>query len=134
MAWTFQQTGTLIAPNGNRTPAYSGRGQYKNNPTYDELPNFGPIPKGVYRIGDPVDTVTHGPFVLPLTPDAANLMHGRSGFLIHGDSLVDPGNASEGCIVVDRLTRGEIAASGDRMLEVTAGPVMVAIDPGTENE
>lgn len=132
--WEFQQTGTLIAPDGTRTPCYSGKGQYKNNPTYDELMDWGPIPKGVYRIGDPVNTVTHGPFVLPLTPDAANLMHGRSGFLIHGDSIVDPGNASEGCIIVNRTTREKIAASGDRELHVTAGPVMVAIDPGTETE
>ena len=62
--------------------------------------------------------MTHGPYVLPLTPDPENLMYGRDGFLIHGDSITNPGSASEGCIILPRSARTMIAASGDNRLEV----------------
>jgi len=81
----------------------------------------GPIPRGRYTIGAvefaDVDG-PHGPFVLPLTPAAANEMFGRTGFLIHGDSIEHPGFASRGCIILARPTREAIAQSGDADLEV----------------
>lgn len=134
--WSYVQTGDLIGPDGLHHQAYSGKGEYKNQPSAQHIQNFGPIPCGAYRIGDHVDTVTHGPFVLPLTPDSANVMFGRAGFLIHGDSVVAPGTASEGCIIVDRVTRGKIAASGDRELQVLASNPQptVAVNPGIEAE
>ena len=131
--WTFIQTGALIGPDGKLNPAYSGRGQYKNDPHAQNIENWGPIPCGIYRIGDPVDTVTHGPYVLPLAADAANEMFGRSGFLIHGDSIVEPGSASDGCIIVSRALREQIVSSMDRGLQVKSG-VAIAVDPGTEAE
>lgn len=130
--WTYLQTGLLIGPDELRFPAYSGRGEYKNKPSAENIKDWGPIPCGVYRIGDPVDTVTHGPYVLPLTPDAANQMHGRSGFLIHGDSVIAAGTASEGCIVAARSIREVIHQSQDRELHVESG--LVAVDPGIESE
>jgi hypothetical protein len=45
-------------------------------------------------------------------------MFGRSGFLIHGDSIIRPGTASRGCIILAREIREQIAASGDADLEV----------------
>lgn len=62
----------------------------------------------------------HGPYVLPLTPDTHNLMWGRYGMMIHGDSIQNPGGASEGCIIVSRDVRERVWNSMDRTLEVIA--------------
>lgn len=99
---------------------YSGAGVGKNNPYVQETPNVGPIPRGIYYIGTPEDTLTHGPFVLPLTPHPANDMFGRSAFLIHGDSKEHPGTASQGCIILPRDVREKINRSVDRRLVVVA--------------
>lgn len=106
----FRPDGSLL------TTGYSGKGQFKNDPNSEALHNRGPIPQGNYFIGDPIDTQTHGPHVLPLTPSPANIMFGRSGFLIHGDSIVDPGNASEGCIILPLFARESISSSEDSEL------------------
>lgn len=133
--WTWYQTGTMDGPSGQKFTGYSGLGPYKNSPSAQDLENLGPIPCGVYRIGDPYDSATHGPFVLPLTPDSANKMFGRAAFLIHGDSVHAPGTASKGCIVLPRANREAIYASKDRMLCVEARPPEpVAMDPGMEAE
>jgi hypothetical protein len=47
-------------------------------------------------------------------------MFGRSGFLVHGDSRAHEGGASEGCIVIDRLTRMAMSFDSDKTLEVVA--------------
>lgn len=117
--WTYEQaTGRLLQDGERIAIGYSGAGEGKNNADMQDVHNVGPIPRGKYSIGEPCDTMTHGPYVLRLTPDADNDMCGRSGFLIHGDSVVHPGTASEGCIIVGRLIRGKIWSSGDRELEV----------------
>lgn len=100
---------------------YSGaEGSGKNIPRMQNVRNVGPIPQGIYAIGDPYDSQAHGPFVLPLIPGPTNEMFGRSGFLIHGDSLEHPGAASEGCIIMSRQIREEIAGGDDRSLKVVA--------------
>lgn len=93
----------------------------KNAPQYQNVPDVGPIPQGLYTIGFPVDTVTHGPYVLPLYPSSTNVMFNRSGFLIHGDSVVHLGAASEGCIILSRDVRELIGVSRDKMLQVVSG-------------
>lgn len=121
--WQYEQaTGRLRDENGTvQGVGYSGRyPDGKNKPEMQDEQNVGPIPAGEYSIGLPVDTVTHGPFVLPLVPDPKNQMFGRSAFLIHGDSVVAPGTASEGCIIMARDVRQQIAKSGDNVLEVIA--------------
>lgn len=100
---------------------YSGKDWGKNQPATQSVSNIGPIPEGLYLIGSPRDTVTHGPFVLKLTPDPANRMFDRSGFLIHGDSMVSPGSASEGCIILPIAARRAIANSDDNLLQVISG-------------
>jgi hypothetical protein len=90
--------------------------------------NYGPLPTGSYTIGPAEDSVKLGPVAMPLVPDPANQMHGRSGFFIHADSVANPGTASEGCIVpvngvngeAGRVIREQIAADSDRGLEVIA--------------
>lgn len=94
-----------------------------NNPMMQSVPFVGPIPEGRYTIGEPVDTVTHGPYFMPLIPDPTNEMYGRSSLGIHGDSIVHPGKkmASEGCIVgLPRMVREAIWKSGDHDLTVVA--------------
>jgi hypothetical protein len=43
-----------------------------------------------------------------LTPDGHEA-HGRTEFLIHGDSVDAPGTASEGCIILSPAIRKKIA-------------------------
>jgi hypothetical protein len=97
---------------------YSGSPDAKNDPAKQTIHQHGPIPMGIYTISAPEFTETHGPYVLPLTPDPANEMFGRAGFLIHGDSIKDPGTASEGCIILPRFARERIWESGERGLVV----------------
>ena len=117
--WKYEQaSGQLSRDGANIVRGYSGAGEGKNNPEDQEIHNVGPLPRGSYTITAPHDTVTHGPYVLPLTPDPANEMFGRAGFLIHGDSVVSPGTASEGCLIFPRNIRERIWTSGDTALTV----------------
>lgn len=122
MSWTYRQrTGELL---DNRetvmATGYAGAGSGKNNPSLQCVADIGPLPRGLYLIAAPVDTLTHGPYVLWLTPAETNAMCGRSGFGMHGDSVVNPGSASEGCIVMARAVRATVWESGDRALVVVA--------------
>lgn len=98
-----QSTGRLLNPDGSLlAQCYSGLGSDKNNPKSQAKGGQGPIPQGMYTLVD-VENVKvsgpHGKYVIRLTPDKANEMFGRDGFLIHGDGISDPGAASHGCIV-----------------------------------
>lgn len=123
MSWLYEiLTGRMRDPDGNLVGVgYSGAPTHKNNPVFTGLHNLGPIPQGKYRIGKPVDTVTHGPYVLPLSPDSDNEMFGRRDFLIHGDSIVAPGTASEGCIIMSKDVRHLMGNSSDHFLAVVSG-------------
>ena len=119
--WVYQQsTGVLSHDLSYVAEGYSGHGEGKNRPEFQEIADVGPIPVGSWTItGPPQDTPSHGPCVLRLTPSAETDTYGRSGFLLHGDSVVDPGAASMGCIVLPRPVREAIWESGDRDLTVT---------------
>ena len=122
MTWTYEQkTGALRHDGVFIDRGYAGSGKGVNNPAMQDVPNVGPLPCGVYRIGDPYYSSNVGPYALKLAPDAANVMFGRSEFRIHGDSIEKPGTASHGCIVLPRKTREEIVKSGDRELHVVSG-------------
>jgi RHS repeat-associated protein len=109
---------------------YSGKGAGLNNPSMESVPgavgksDAGPIPEGTYAIGKQQDNVTGSGTKLVdsmrLTPDAGNDMHGRAGFLMHGDNKAHNHSASEGCIVVpDKKQRDAVGGSGDKTLTVT---------------
>lgn len=128
MAWVYvQHTGELWR-NGHRVAlGYAGwddgdgvaePGEGKNLPGAEAIRNVGPLPVGRYTIGPPMHHPTSGPYTMRLEPDAANDMHGRAGFLIHGDN--GQGSASLGCIVLSRAARELISASEDHVLEVVA--------------
>lgn len=120
--WVYEQsTGKLYSQSGNCVgTGYSGLGNGKNNPASQAVKGMGPIPVGFYNVEEPVDTNTHGPYVLRLDPFASNTMFERDGFLMHGDSLEHPGAASLGCIIQARPVRALVWTSGDHQLEVVA--------------
>jgi len=82
------------------------------------MPNVGPIPRGNWAIGDPVQIPNHAPPVFPLSP-VGHDAHGRTGFLIHGNNVAN--DASRGCIIMDYPYRRlvEASLSKDRALAVT---------------
>ena len=112
-------TGELYAPDGTLAgTGYAGQPPHVNDASAVCLVNEGPLPPGVYFVGDPVEGTHMGPFALPLTPDADNDMKGRSGFYCHGDSIERPGYASNGCIVQQRSVREVLHASEIKQLQV----------------
>lgn len=73
-------------------------GSCRNNPSCQCQVSVGPLPQGVYTLGNMM-TFKGMPYSYELYPSASNSMCGRSGFLIHGGSC--SGNPSEGCIVIE---------------------------------
>ncbi|MFM0240233.1 tlde1 domain-containing protein [Paraburkholderia phytofirmans] len=121
MAWKYSQATGVISHDGNSlTPvAYSGIGPGKNNPSAQMQESIGPIPRGAWTIGQPFTHPHAGPYTLRLSPEMGTVTFGRSGFLIHGDSSVHPGQASNGCIITGINNRQHIWASGDHTLIAT---------------
>lgn len=111
--------GRFVAADGQTSAGYSGFSIHRNKPESERLPGLGPIPCGLYEIGEEHADAVRGPVILPLKPRGHHA-HGRSGFLIHGDSKEHPGLASHGCIVLPRHFRELIAESPDRVLLVVA--------------
>jgi Protein of unknown function (DUF2778) len=118
--WTYAQSTGALLQNGRQVASgYSGFDDGKNNPDMQAVENVGPIPQGDWTIvGPPVNTPDHGPYVLRLQPSAQTNTFGRSGFLMHGDSIESPGCASRGCVIMPRNVREQVWASGDTDLEV----------------
>jgi len=119
--WIYSQSSGLLTKDGIHVGyGYSGaEPDGKNNPAMEATPNVGPIPQGDWMIsGPPQDTKEHGPYVLKLDPKDGTFTFGRSGFIVHGDSLESPGTASKGCIVANRIVRTRIWQSGDADLQV----------------
>lgn len=114
--WRYEQsTGRLWLLAGT---GYSGRDEAKNQPDLQDVKSRGPIPRGKWRITERFDSSRRGPACLRLEPDRETDTHGRSAFLVHGDSIKSPGTASEGCIILPRAVRLRIWDSGDHDLEV----------------
>jgi hypothetical protein len=123
--WTFKQrTGELLRNGVQVGVGYSGHDKGKNDPDMQHVPRVGPIPVGLYEIGEPFDSSSHGPYVMRLTPHPENEMFGRDGFLMHGDSKLSPGTASLGCIIQSHDVRtlvGKRLLLGETTLEVVRG-------------
>ncbi len=129
--WTYRQrTGELLRDGVLVGKGYSGYddgdgvpepGEGKNDPAAQEQRAVGPIPRGRWSIGRPFFHEARGPYVMRLSPEPGTETFGRSGFLIHGDSVKRPGTSSLGCIILARSLRILIGESWDRELEVVAG-------------
>ncbi len=118
--FTYRQASGVLDDDGAIIGVgYSGAPAGKNNPSMQSVPCVGPLPCGMYTIGAPFDSAEHGPHAMHLTPDPENEMFGRSGFLIHGDSIEHPGAASEGCMIMARNVRNLVSSSACKRLEVT---------------
>jgi hypothetical protein len=103
------------------THGYSGHGAGVNNPAMQDVKYVGPIPTGDYTIGKQGTHYSENgplPASMRVSPAATNDMHGRGGFLIHGDNSRGDRSASEGCIILPRNVRNDIANSGDNCLRV----------------
>jgi len=126
--WQYKiSTGELSLNGVFRGTGYSGKddgdnvpepGEGKNDPTKVTERGIGPLPPGKYKIGLPHHHPTAGPVTMRLHPQPGTETFGRSGFLIHPDSINAPGTASHGCIVLSRLLRLAIADGGDEDLNV----------------
>lgn len=88
---------------------YSGNGRSINRPQDETIVRVGPIPRGVWAIGNPVDHPRLGPNAIPLYP--RGFVHGRSEFFIHGDNFKANRSASSGCIIAPPDARKAIVAS-----------------------
>lgn len=120
--WTFvQRTGELFHDGEFVNRGWAGRlGGYKN-PALQNVHDVGPLPCGLYTIGEAHHHPELGPVTMNLEPAPGNEMFGRSDFRIHGASVVAPLLSSKGCIVMMRTVREAIAASPDKELQVIAG-------------
>ncbi|WP_083438172.1 tlde1 domain-containing protein [Caldimonas brevitalea] len=118
MVWQYEVTSKKLYHNNALvfSGGYAGRGEHKNRPTSEHIENWGPIPRGKWRIGG--YTNNKGPLTITLTPGPGTHTYGRTAFRIHGESVSDPGNASQGCIIVGYNARLAMVNSGDRDLEV----------------
>lgn len=127
LEWIFSQsTGQLSyqppASLGGGPPqpigqGYSGNGPGLNNPAMQNVQNVGPLPQGSYTIGPQQDNgnLTAS---MRLTPDPANQMLKRFGFLIHGPHANDQHDSSNGCPVLKRDIRDQIGNSWDNVFRV----------------
>lgn len=114
-----RKTGTMIIGGLIARGIWSGHGDARNDVGRESEKGVGPIPAGVYNIGNMLDGGHLGPHVMALTAIEGN-QYGRSGFYIHGDHANDTDNsASDGCIIAPRLIRDEINKQKDRRLQVT---------------
>jgi len=120
--WTYRQTtGELLHNSTLVAKGYSGHAEGYNQPSLQRVRCVGPIPQGEWAFqGPPFDSQSHGPYILHIVPKSNTDTFGRSGFLLHGDSVSHPGLASEGCIIMPRSVREQVWNSGDRDLEVVA--------------
>ena len=121
MTWRYRQSSGDLSYGGVVIGrGYAGFGEGVNNPADEAIANIGPIPVGFYTIGPAFTHPTTGSLTMRLIPQPGTDMHGRDGFLMHGDSAALNHTASHGCIVQRRDVRATVAASDDRTLEVVA--------------
>jgi hypothetical protein len=120
--WIYaQKTGALWRDGQHVATGYAGCDEGKNDPGMQAVADVGPIPQGRWTIvGPPINTRYHGPYVLHLQPVPGTETFGRSGFLMHGDSVESPGCASKGCVILPRAAREEVWNSEDKDFEVVA--------------
>jgi hypothetical protein len=117
--WRYvQSTGEMLRDGIFLSRGYSGFENGKNNPAMCSVHDIGPIPSGKWKMTMIFDHPARGPRCIRLDPAEGTVTFGRDGFLIHGDSISNPGNASQGCIIMGRVQRELIWGTKDTDLEV----------------
>jgi hypothetical protein len=118
MTWIYsQRLGVLSHDTEEVGNGYAGKELDCNNPWSETKVGYGPIPRGLYKIGSSYKHPKLGSFTMNVTPVGHNA-HGRTAFRIHGDSRLRPGAASEGCIILPLAIRQMISESNDKELFV----------------
>lgn len=97
---------------------YSGRPEFWNDSANECVSNKGPLPRGTYTIGPAFNHPRTRAYTMRLTPFIENQMCGRDGFMIHGNSVAHPTQASDGCIILNLSGRKIINGSTDKILVV----------------
>jgi hypothetical protein len=106
---TFEQsTGKLWDGDKLLGVGWAGHLSGKNNPAEESVKDVGPLPKGLYTVGNPLEGTHLGPLAFPLHPDPQNQEYGRGGFFIHGASATHPEMSSDGCIIQTKPVRDYI--------------------------
>lgn len=119
MMWVYTANdGTLSRGEERISGGYAGFGPYMNNSAFEFVKDSGPLPRGRYKIGKPFFHPHTKGYMMRLIPDSSNTMCDREGFLIHGDSIAHPGEASHGCIIFPLNVRKHIWESNDHLLTV----------------
>lgn len=120
MTWVYQVKTARFYHNGSYafTARYAGAKGFYNDPSKECVADKGPLPRGTYHISAPFFHPHAKKYTMRLTPESSNHMCGRGGFLIYGDSISDPGGASNGCIILDLNYRIKIGTSNDHTLIV----------------
>lgn len=119
MTWVYyQRTGALFHNGAHVDNGYSGIDNGKNNPGMQYQADVGPIPRGTYSIEAPFHHPHAGAYTMRLVPTRNTSTFGRTGLMIHGDSIKHPGRASTECIILPLPTRQRIWNSGDHIVEV----------------
>lgn len=118
--WTYNTSNGNLSHNGALVGVgYSGHAGGLDNPGDEKVPDVGPIPSGMWVIGDFFnDPGGKGPIVCHLTPAEGTDTFGREGFMIHGDNRESNHTASLGCIILSHDLREQIYNSGDTELLV----------------
>lgn len=125
--WQYDQLTGRLSHDGNLIAVgYSGHLNGRNNPSIESHPSLGPCPRGWFTLavikdadGNPCDYEEKRAPVFRLVPDASTEMFGRSGILMHGDSILAPGTASLGCIIANHDARLDVLTSADTRIQVT---------------
>ena len=96
--------GNVVAP---PDACFAGNHEGLNNPAMQNVGFIGPLPQGVYSVGDWGEHGALGPNSAPLTQVSGDT-YGRNNFFCHGPGGHDPSQCSEGCIVVEAEYRQKV--------------------------
>lgn len=107
----FISTGEMTIDTKVIGRGYSGRSKGINDARMMFVRGLGPIPCGVWDMALPMVHPNLGPNSIGLEPRKGTDVGGRSGFYIHGDNPKTDMSASSGCIVLDKNSRGKVAAA-----------------------
>lgn len=121
--WTWKQSAGELWRDGKLVAkGYSGAPGHVNATKSEGLRNKGPIPRGLWRMASVFPKHEKlGTVAISLRAVGHDAM-GRSDFMIHGESILRRGTASEGCIILDYATRvtlsNGVGRSGEDLIEV----------------
>ena len=118
--FTYSQKTGLLSKDGKALGyGYAGKGPGLNSPDHESVKSTGPIPCGLWEMGQWIPKSHLGPWVVALRPIGGQNVFGRGGFFIHGDNKKGDYSASEGCIILSRNLRDLIRNSGEKKIVVT---------------